>query len=251
MTNRGERGFSLIEAVVAVSLLAVGVSAGAQLTVAAGRAVSAAQQADVTRLSAREKLEQLRSLVFSNDDGVGPMTDAASDVSVTPQLSSGGPGLVSSAPDTLLTNVAGFCDFLDARGVWIAGGTRPPSGAIWVRRWSIQAMPGLPDTILLQVVVVPAHIVGNEPTLTAARSANAAWLVDVVRGWRDETGSVAGRERRLLAARTAGVAGDIAAGHFGSLRDAQPRERRVSNTTRVCRRRATSSRDSRRARARF
>ena len=48
MTIDDRRGFSLIEVMVAVSLLALGVSAAAQLTLASARAQRAASDASVT-----------------------------------------------------------------------------------------------------------------------------------------------------------------------------------------------------------
>ncbi|MBS1819208.1 MAG: prepilin-type N-terminal cleavage/methylation domain-containing protein [Acidobacteria bacterium] len=179
MRCHNQRGFSLIEVLVSVSLLSVGVAAVAQLASLSARASAAAQQADVTRTAAREKLDQLRALTFGTEDGVLPVTDVGADLSVTPAVARGGAGLGVSPGEALLSNVEGYCDFLDATGQWMAGGSRPPRGAVWVRRWSIQAMNGLADTLLLQVVVVPAQVVGMEATEAAARAANAAWLVDI------------------------------------------------------------------------
>lgn len=178
MSRRGERGFSLIETVVAVSLLAVGVSALAQVAAAAARASLGARRADAAQLAAREKLDQLRALTFTLDADGSASTDTSSDLSVTPQAVSGGTGLAVSG-DTLLSNVTGYCDFLDAEGAWLAGGTSPPPAAVWVRRWSILALAGLPDTRLLQVVILPAHIVGPAGAIAQARANSGAWLVDI------------------------------------------------------------------------
>ena len=178
MTHSGQRGFSLIETVIAVSLLAVGVSALAQVAAAAARASATAHRADAAHLAAREKLEQLRALTFAFDADGTPRTDTTTDLGVTPQSPSGGPGLAISG-DTLLSNTAGYCDFLDAEGQWLGGGTVAPAGALWVRRWSIQPMPGLPDTRLLQVVVLPAHLVSASSAVALARANHGAWLVDI------------------------------------------------------------------------
>ncbi len=179
MDASGARGFSLLEALFAVTLLAVGVGSVAHLSILSGQAVRAARQADTLQRLAREKLEQLRALAFGRDEGGVDITDSSSDLTQTPQAPAGGPGLTTSVGDPLLSNVAGFCDFLDVHGRWLASGTSAPVGAAWVRRWSVQALTGLPDTLLLQVVVLPAHIVGAADTVAVARNASSAWLVDI------------------------------------------------------------------------
>jgi prepilin-type N-terminal cleavage/methylation domain-containing protein len=178
MMATGEGGFSLIESVIAVALLAVGVSALAQLVIVSARASASVQHADAVQQAARERMEQLRALAWTSDNGGMPITDATSDLTVTPGTATGGLGLALSPGDTLLSNVAGFCDFLDINGQWITGGPRPPVGAAWVRRWSVVPLSLVADTLLLQVVVVPARLSGASAAM-AARGTNGAWLVAV------------------------------------------------------------------------
>jgi type II secretory pathway pseudopilin PulG len=176
MVVSNERGFTLAEAVIAVSLLAVGVSALAQVILASGRASTWAQQAAVVQQAARERLEQLRVLAWTSDNGGVPISDFSSDLSTTPPRPAGGVGLGISAVDTLLTNVAGYCDFLDVNGHWVAAGVRAPRGAAWVRRWSV--LPLADDALLVQVLVVPAGTRAGA-TVATARGTNGAWLVDI------------------------------------------------------------------------
>jgi prepilin-type N-terminal cleavage/methylation domain-containing protein len=171
------RGFSLIEAVVAVSLLAVGVSATAQLAVVSARANVSAHRAGVALQATREKMEQLRALAWTSDAGLVPISDWSSDLSINPMGSSGGVGLGVSPGETLLSNTAGYCDFLDVDGQWLAGGTSAPVGAAWVRRWRIDPLDALPDTLVLQVIVVPAHVDTEAAAVSAARGVNGTWLV--------------------------------------------------------------------------
>src|SRR3954467_3971670 len=177
MVRRDERGFSLIEAVVAVSLLPTGVSAAAQLALASARANASAQRAGVVQQAAREKLEQLRALAWTSDAGLVPVSDWASELTTTPPQPAGGLGLGISPGDTLSSNVQGYCDFLDANGMWLAGGTRAPAGAAFVRRWSVQTVDSLADTLALNVIVVPVGVRSSAAAVAAARGVNGAWLI--------------------------------------------------------------------------
>lgn len=179
MSGRDARGFSLIEAVVAVSLLAIGVAATAHLAIVSGRANASAQRTGVAQQAARERMEQLRALAWSSDAALVPISDWSTDLSTTPVRSSGGVGLGVSPGYTLLSNTSGYCDFLDSNGQWLAGGTGPPDGAAWVRRWSIATLDTLADTLVLQVIVVPAHVRTGVAAVSAARGVNGAWLMGI------------------------------------------------------------------------
>jgi hypothetical protein len=169
----------LIEAVVAVSLLAAGVSAVAQVCLFASSAVRSAQSAGIAQQAARDKLEQLRALTWSTDAAGLNVQDVTTDLTRDPPGPSGGPGLSTSPGDTLASNVAGYCDFLDENGLWVSGGTSAPQTAAWVRRWSIEPVDALVDTVMLQVVVVPVRVLSSQAALAAARATNGAWLVAI------------------------------------------------------------------------
>jgi len=173
MTKQSQRGFSIIEATIAVSLLAIGVAGLAQLTVATGQANAAARRATIAQQAAAERMEQLRALAWTSDAGVVPVTDWTSDLTTTP-ASTGGAGLAPTSPGSLTTNTPGYCDFLDADGRWLAGGTRAPASAAWVRRWSVAAVEPLSDTLMLRVVVIPAMA---DQTPRGSTSINGASLV--------------------------------------------------------------------------
>ena len=173
MTKHGQRGFSIIEATIAVSLLAIGVASLAQLTVATGQANAAARRATIAQQAAVERMEQLRALAWTSDAGVVPVTDWTSDLTTTP-ASTGGAGLASTSPGSLTTNTPGYCDFLDAEGRWLAAGTRAPAGAAWVRRWSVAPVEALSDTLMLRVVVISSTA---DQALRRSTSINGASLV--------------------------------------------------------------------------
>jgi Tfp pilus assembly protein PilV len=172
-----ERGFSLIEAAIAVCVLAVGVAGLAQIAVLTARTNRAAGRAIVAQQAARERMEQLRSLAWTSDGAV-PVTDWNSNLTTTPP-GIGGPGLATVSSATLATNTAGFYDFIDASGRWMAGGPQTPRGAAWVRRWSVSTVDELPDALALQVVVAPATEPSTDGGLAAASSRNGAWLVSI------------------------------------------------------------------------
>lgn len=171
---RSEGGFSLIETLVAVTLLVVGVGALAQLFVISTRANGRARSISTASLLAQAKTEQLRALTWGFDPFGLPVSDTTSDTRVEPEQSTGGTGLSVSPPDTLARNVAGYCDFVDATGRLLgdpANDARVPAAAIYVRRWSVDPLPADPgNTIVIQVLVMPA---------TTERSGESARLVSV------------------------------------------------------------------------
>ena len=173
------RGFTLIEVTIAVALLAVGGAGLASLVLASGRANQFARQADVAQRAAVERLEQLRALAWTSDGAVVPVSDWSSNLALSVPAGTGGPGLGTSPGDTLAESVAGYADFIDADGRWVGSGTTPPVGAAWVRRWSVQALNAPPETLLLQVAVVPAAATDAVTTVASARAVNGAWLMDV------------------------------------------------------------------------
>jgi prepilin-type N-terminal cleavage/methylation domain-containing protein len=176
MTVRDSDGFTLIEVMVAISLLATAASALLSLTLVADRANVSARRAGVAQAIAREKMEQLRALAWTSDGAI-PVSDWSSDLTHDPPRDDGGPGLGLSPGDTLSASVNGYADFLDADGRWLGGGTTAPRNSVWLRRWSVQAMPSPADTLLFQVIVVPARTSDSPASLAAARAVNGAWLI--------------------------------------------------------------------------
>jgi Tfp pilus assembly protein PilV len=109
------RGFSLVESIVAVGLLAVTLILLAHVVAVAVSTNAFARQATLAAIFAGDKLEQLR---------------LSRDIDVSPVVS----------------------EFLDNQGETVCGGTACES-AVYVRRWSVAPFGGVPDAYLLQVVV--------------------------------------------------------------------------------------------------
>jgi prepilin-type N-terminal cleavage/methylation domain-containing protein len=161
-----ERGFSLLEALVAMAILLVVAASVSGLFLSARRAAWAAGVRTLATTIAADKMERLASLSWSVDRSGAPVSDFRTDLSTDPP-GEGGSGLRASPGGTLARDVAGFADYVDAHGRVIRGGSRVPAGAAFVRRWAIEPLTSDPaDSIVLTVLVLPVA--------DAARSA-AGW----------------------------------------------------------------------------
>lgn len=173
-----ERGFTLVEVMVAVALLVTAIAGVAQLAIVSARANEATRSNATVEWLAREKLEQLTALAWTADDGLLPVSDYATNLAQAPSQPSGGVGLSVSPGDTLATATAGYVDYLDSSGTWVGSSGSPPRDARWQRRWSIQVVGGPADTLMLQVLVSRVGTSGAVMARDAAAT-NGAWLVSV------------------------------------------------------------------------
>src|SRR5262245_6710989 len=147
-----ERGFTLVETMVAISIAAVALTALAQLFVIATEANAGARRVSYASMLATDKIEQLRSL---------------------------GPDLAEQGAD-LSVDTPGACDFLDEHGRSFGTGSSPPAGTVYIRRWSVDALPSDPDTLVVQVAVFPrVSRRGAGATAPDARAADGAQIVTV------------------------------------------------------------------------
>jgi prepilin-type N-terminal cleavage/methylation domain-containing protein len=131
----GDRGFSLIEALVAMTIMLVGVLPLAQLMAASTRSNASARANSLATWLAVAKAESLRAIEWGNA------------------------GLAPSPAGALSTNTPGYVEYLDGRGTTLSdtglvAGT-PPVGTVYVRRWSVVALPATLSAVVLQVVVKP------------------------------------------------------------------------------------------------
>lgn len=68
-------------------------------------------------------------------------------------------GLAPSPAGALARNTAGYCDYVDRNGHSLGGDLTPPPGAVYLRRWSIEALSVRPDTaFVLQVLATRSHV---------------------------------------------------------------------------------------------
>ena len=181
--SRDERGFSLIEVVIAVGLLAVLSIGIAELFGMATKANYQAKGQTSTALLAVEKMEQLRALGWGFDQGPNalglPVSDLVTDLTVDPSAA-GGLGLNPSPGGTLDNNVAGYVDYLDRNGQWVGNGANPPRAAVYVRRWSVDPLPTNPNnTLVLRVRCTTIDHLARVTAPETMRTGDDTWLVGV------------------------------------------------------------------------
>jgi prepilin-type N-terminal cleavage/methylation domain-containing protein len=148
-----QRGFTLVEVIVAIAVVGTAALATAQLLSLTTHAMRHARAQSSTAALATARMEQLCALAWTFDASGNPQSDYSTDLS-TSAPASGGSGLTPSPAGALDTSTAGLVDFLDDRGEWIGNAVVPPRGAVFVRRWSVDiAAGGAPDTLVLRVLV--------------------------------------------------------------------------------------------------
>lgn len=129
MSRADEHGCSLLETLVAVSVIAVALTTLTQLVAISIHAGARARRSSIASVLAQEKLEAL----WSHGGSLVPQPAASLDV-----------------------NTPGLCDFLDEHGRSLGTGSTPPAGTVYVRRWSITPVSADPAaSLLLQVAVAP------------------------------------------------------------------------------------------------
>lgn len=149
-----ERGFSLIETLIATTIMTVALASLAQLFAIATRSNQSARSTTFAAVLAQQKMEQLRGLTWGFDVLGLPITDTTADLTTVPEQPTGGKGLSPSPSDALRTNYDGYCDFIDATGQSLGGGVTPPVNTVYIRRWQVEPLPTNPNnTVVLQVMV--------------------------------------------------------------------------------------------------
>lgn len=132
-----QRGFSLVETIVATGLLATALVALAQLVGAGVQSGAAARARSATTLMAEQKMEELRALPWA----------------------------------AIAVILPGTTDYLDAAGHEQCVGANDPCGnAVYVRRWSATPAPFSSSVLLIEVDV---RLVGKghgSTTLVTARA---------------------------------------------------------------------------------
>jgi prepilin-type N-terminal cleavage/methylation domain-containing protein len=153
--DRRDDGFTILEVLIAMLLLAIMALGVAQLFAVAIQTTTGARHQTTTTILAAQKMEQLRALTWGFDSaGTGlPVTDSTTDLAQEPAAATGN-GLNPSPANSLETSTPGYVDYLDQRGQWVGTGAAPTPNAVFIRRWNITPLPTNPNnTLILQVLV--------------------------------------------------------------------------------------------------
>ncbi len=151
LTDRA--GFTLVEALVAASLLATLAAGFLPLLAQTQRFLNQSELVTVASMAAAARVEQLLAVPWEYDGGGVP----------SPALA-----LVPSAGDSLEYNAAGYHDWIDDSGQAMAGAA--PGLARLVRRWAIAPVPGAAgDALAIEVCVfAAAATAGAQPVACVA-----------------------------------------------------------------------------------
>jgi hypothetical protein len=164
-----ESGFSLLEAVVATGLLAGGIVALGEMFAFSVADNTSSRTRTFAAVLAVQKLEQLRALTWTFDASGTPISDLTTNTALPEPSPAGGTGLSPSPGHSLTSSVDGYVDYVDRRGRIVGGGSSPPPGTLYVRRWSIERLPGNPDHTLILQVAVTIHRRGTAGANGSAR----------------------------------------------------------------------------------
>lgn len=146
-------GFSLVETLVATTLMATAIVTLAELFALSTRTNVSSRNTTYAAVLAEQKMEELRSLVWGFDTQGLPISDTSSNTAASPVTSTGGTGLKPSPTTTLKEDTTGWVDYIDAYGNKISNAQNQQQ-VVYIRRWSVTPLPTNPNnTLVLQVLV--------------------------------------------------------------------------------------------------
>ena len=180
MHTQSPAGFSVLEAVIATSIMAVALAALGQMFAISVANNTSARSGSFATVLAGQKMEQLRGLTWGFDTSGLPVTDLTTNTAAAVETPTGGTGLSPSPRGTLTSNTAGYVDYVDRFGNILGGGTVMPAGAVYIRRWSVEPLPTSFNTLVLHVLVTKRTNRGSaDSDGTTRRLPDEARLVSV------------------------------------------------------------------------
>lgn len=186
--SSSQAGFSLLEVAIATGILAVALVSLAELFALSTRANYASRTTTFAATLAKQKMEQLRGLTWGFDTLGLPISDYSTNLSAAaavdgcpaPVGGGAGVGLAPSPPGALISNLAGYSDFLDGNGCVLGGGPAIPPNTVYIRRWSIEPLPTNPNnTLVFQVLVTRRNERGEADEGSVTRLPEEARLMSV------------------------------------------------------------------------
>jgi hypothetical protein len=179
-SSHDEAGSSLVEAIVALGLLAGALASLAQMLamcIVSNRSARAGSDATIL---AQQKIEQLRGLAWGVDVSGAPVNDFSTDTALPVEIATGGTGLSLSPGNTLASNTNGWVDYVDRSGNVLGGGTQVLPGAEYVRRWLIEPLPSNPsDAVVIRVLVKPTSRRESDLPNSTTRRPDEARIVSI------------------------------------------------------------------------
>ena len=144
LSTTHDRGFTLLETVVATGILITALAGLVHLLALSVRFTRESGDAAVALVAAQDKLEALRALQYGFDDSGAAVTDAR---------------LQPSPSSSLDADTAPYVDWLDGSGAPTGG-----DGAVLARRWRVTPIDGrTPAAIAVEVCVFRMPSVGRGP----------------------------------------------------------------------------------------
>lgn len=149
MTHRtSTRGFTLVETLIATGMLVTAIAGLAHLFSLSVRFTRDSGQFGAALIAAQDKLESLRALGFTYDEGGTAVTDVR---------------LVASPSTTLREDIEPYFDRLDASGNVVM------EGASYIRRWRISSIaPDEPAAVAIDVCVFDVAGARSDPVQAEA-----------------------------------------------------------------------------------
>ena len=157
--STNDEGSSLVEVVVSMTIMAV-LAAGlmSMAAIALTQSENQGHLAARTAEYAQDKMEQLLVLAFG---------DTTSDTRVFPATNTGGTGVAPGGSADPAAPVAGYVDYLDARGnLLVSASGAPPTGWFYQRVWKITPISATLREVRVTAIVARAVGRTQRPSAT-------------------------------------------------------------------------------------